>query len=448
MNSAEFHRWAALVIFLAGFASFLFVEKHRHWLALACAVLVVSLGLYTPKQAFLAVNWKIVIIFFTTLAAAEVFMLSGAAAYTAETILHHVKSPCWAILVLCSLTGFLSLFVENVACVLVAAPVALSLAERLKMPPQPILVACALASNLQGCGLLIGDPPSMLMAAEARLSFFQFVWYAGKPSIFWAVQAGAVAGLAHLWFVFRKHRGTVHIEPTARLLGVIPTLSLFGVIAGLAVATQIQGGIGWGAPAACAFFALVSFVWLALKTRGSAAHDEDMEAALFEQELPSLASYVKGLDWKTTLFILAVFVPVSALAEYKWVDSLANAIKAVSFGKPTITFAYLVVASMIISGFVDNIPFLLVMLPAVTTLGNSLGIAGKPMFLYFGLLLGTSVGGNITPIGAQANVAAVGLLRKHGHPMKLKDYMALSLPYTILAVAASCAFTYLIYGPK
>jgi Na+/H+ antiporter NhaD/arsenite permease-like protein len=288
----------------------------------------------------------------------------------------------------------------------------------------------------------------MLMAAEAQFTFFQFVWYAGKPSIFWAVQAGALAGLAHLWFVFRKSHGRVELERTAKLLGLVPTLSLVGLIAGLAVATQVEHGIGWGAPLSCAFFALVSFGWFVARVAGRAAPDEDIDTALDTHTLPSITSYLRGLDWRTTLFVMAVFVPVSALAHYGWVDKLAHMILAVSGGSAVVSFIFLAGTAMIVSGFVDNIPFLLVMLPAVTVLGSGLGIEGKPVFLYFGLLLGTSVGGNITPIGAQANIAAVGLLRKHGHPMSLREYVSLSLPYTIVAVAASCLFTYLVYGPS
>jgi len=443
----DFQRWAALAIFAAGFASFLVFEKYRHWGALAAAALAVALGVFTLAEAMLCVNWPIVVVFFTTLVAAEVFMLSGAAAVAAEAILARFKSPAAAILVLCALTGFLSISIENVACVLIAAPVALSLAKKLGMPPQRILVACALASNLQGCALLVGDPPSMLLAGEARLSFSQFIWLDGKPSIFWAVQAGALVGLAFLWLVFRKHRGAVEIEREARLFGVMPTVYLAGLVLAIAIDTQLERGVGWGAAGGCAFFAALSFTWLAWKTRGRGAPDEDVEEAAIEHKMPSVRSYVRGLDWRTTLFIASVFVPVAALAHHGWIERLSAGILAVSSGNLTAAFVILVATAVLASAFVDNIPFLLVMLPAVTTLAAGSGFAGKPIFLYFGLLLGASVGGNITPIGAQANIAAVGLLRKHGSPVDLKSYLALSLPYTLLAVAVASLFTYLVYGP-
>ncbi len=446
MLAPEFARYAALTIFCVGFASFLFLDRYRYIAALFAAVLVVALGLFSPAEALRSVDWKIVTIFFTTLAAAEVFMLSGAAAMAAEAILTRLKRPVYAILTLCALTGFLSMFVENVACVLIAAPVALSLASRLKMPPQPILVACALASNLQGCGLLVGDPPSMLLAEEARFSFLDFIWVDGRPSIFWAVQAGGLAGLVFLWFVFRKHTGTVEIKRTARLLGILPTVCLFGVVASLAVGTQLENGIGWGAAIGCSVFAVISFLWLAARTRGGAAPDEKIEDALFAHELPNPVAYLKGLDWNTILFITAVFIPVSALAHYGWINDLASVILSVSHGNPLLVFLILVITAMIASAFVDNVPFLLVMLPAVTALGTGCGIEGRPIVLYFGLLLGASVGGNITPIGAQANIAAVGLLRKHGAPITLRSYLSLSLPYTILAVAAAALWTYFFYG--
>ncbi len=437
----EYGRWASLILFLAGFAAFLVLEKHRHWTALIVAAVAVLAGVLTPAEALQAVNWPIVIVFFATLACAEVFMLSGAAAVAAEAILARFRTPVYAILALCAMTGFLSLFIENVACVLVAAPIALSLADRLKIPPQPVLVACALASNLQGCGLLIGDPPSMLLAAEANLSFLDFVIYEGRPSIFWAVQVGALAGLAFLYFVFRKHSGTVHTERSARLISVVPSLCLLALVGSLGIATQVEKGIGALAAASCAFFTLLSYVWLFLKTRGTSSSKYSADGGL-----PSFMSMLKTLDWQTVIFVAAVFVPVAAFARYGWVDAVAALILGVSGKSLVLTFIVIVLTSMLVSAFVDNIPFLLIMLPAVSAMGASLGIPATPIALHFGLLLGVSVGGNITPIGAQANIAAVGLLRKRGSPISFRAYIAISLPYSLIAVAAACLFVYIVYG--
>jgi len=439
-------RWLALGIFVAGFGSFLAFEKHRHFLAPVVAALVVGLGLMGPLDAFLAVDWQIIGIFFATLVAAEIFMLSGAAALSAEAILSKLRRPSWAILALAALTGLLSAFVENVACVLIAAPVALSLARRLKMSPQPILVACALSSNLQGCGLLVGDPPSMLLAQEARFTFFDFIWHAGRPSIFWSVQAGAIAGLAFLYFVFRKYKGEVEVERRVELVGVLPSVCLAGVVAALAVDTQIEGGIGWGALAGTSVFALISFGWYVAETRFHVPPEEEVQRALLRHRLSGAASFFRGLDWKTTIFLICIFVPVTALEKFGWIRELADGIQVVSGGSRLAVFVILVGAAMTASAFVDNVPFLLVMLPAVSQLGTALGVQGQPVFLYFGLLLGASVGGNITPVGAQANIAAVGFLRRQGEPVSLGSYMKLSIPYTLIAIGAACALTYITFG--
>jgi Na+/H+ antiporter NhaD/arsenite permease-like protein len=445
-QGSAFTTWAALFIFAAGFTSFVLLDKHRHLLAVIAAGLVVALGLEGPLEALAFVNWKIIIIFFATLVAAEIFMLSGAAAVTAEAIIAKFRNPAWAVLVLCALTGFLSAFVENVACVLIAAPVALSLAKRLKMPPQPVLIGCALASNLQGCALLVGDPPSMLLAAEAKFTFADFIWYAGRPSIFWSVQVGAVAGLAVLWFAFRKYRGEVHLKPTSVMIGRFPTVCLVGVVASLAVDTQIEGGIGWGAAIGTSIFAVLSFAWYWLTIGRKGGVDESAEEALLDHKLPSTRGLVFGLDWRTTLFLIAIFVPISALDKYGWVSRLGTLIATIAGGNRLIAFSILVTTAVAASAVVDNVPFLLVMLPTVTSLAKGLGIDWNPVFLYFGLLLGASVGGNITPVGAQANITAVGFLRKHGAPVTLKEYLSLSLPYTIAAVAVACFFTYLTFG--
>ncbi len=445
-GNAEFLKWSALVIFACGFASFLFFEKYRHWLAVIAALLVVGLRLSGVREAILSVNWQIIGIFAATLVAAEVFMLSGAAAVAAEAILAKCKRPAWSIIVLCALTGFMSIFIENVACVLIAAPVALSLARKLEMRPQAILVGCALASNLQGCALLVGDPPSMLLAGHAKFTFLDFLWYQGRPSIFFSVQAGAIAGLVFLWFVFRKHRGRVEIERTAKLLGWLPSVSLGGVVAALAVGTQLEKGIGWGAVCGTGVCALVALGWYLVVGRRYAVKGESMEDALLEHKVPGVGEFFKGLDWKTTMFLIAIFVPVAALEKYGWVGGLGGLIGDIAQNSRLAAFVILVTTAVVVSAFVDNVPFLLVMLPAVSTLAEGMGITGQPVFLYFGLLLGASVGGNITPVGAQANITAVGFLRKHGEPIGLREYVKLSLPYTIVAVAVACLFTYLSFG--
>jgi len=206
-------KWSAAVVFTAAYVLFVALPTRRTLVAVASAVLLIPLCVLSPKQALLAINWNVMGIFVGTLVVADVFMESRVPAFLAEFILDRARSTRWAILLICALTSFISAFVENVATVLIVAPVALSLARKIKLNPVKIMIAIAISSNLQGTATLIGDPPSMLLGGYAKMNFMDFFFYHGKPSIFFAVQAGALASLAVLFFVFRHQRGKAPFIP-------------------------------------------------------------------------------------------------------------------------------------------------------------------------------------------------------------------------------------------
>ena len=141
-------------------------------------------------------------IFVGTLVVADIFMESRVPAYIAEIIVDKAKNTAWSILLICALAGFISAFVENVATVLIVAPIALSLAKKLKINPANMMIAIAISSNLQGCATLIGDPPSMLLGGFAKMTFWDFFLYKGRPSIFFAVELGAITSfLCYILFL-------------------------------------------------------------------------------------------------------------------------------------------------------------------------------------------------------------------------------------------------------
>ncbi|MGE4357764.1 MAG: SLC13 family permease, partial [Candidatus Omnitrophota bacterium] len=186
------NREIALLIFLISYLFFVIFPRRRVWTALISALAIIFLRIITLREAFLSINWNVMGIFIGTLLVADVFMESRMPAYIAEKIVNRSKNVGVAILSLCILTGFISAFVENVATVLLVAPVAFSLAKKLKINPTNMMIAIAISSNLQGTATLIGDPPSMLLAGFAKLNFMDFFFQQGKPSIFFAVEIGAI----------------------------------------------------------------------------------------------------------------------------------------------------------------------------------------------------------------------------------------------------------------
>ena len=126
------------------------------------------------------------------------------------------------------------------------------------------------------------------------------------------------------------------------------------------------------------------------------------------------------------------------------IDKLAELLVSLGGGNLFLMYTVIVFASVLISAVVDNIPYVLTMLPVVTGVAQAMGV--EPYVLYFGLLVGATLGGNITPIGASANITGIGILRKEGHEVRAKDFMKISVPFTLTAVLSGYLFIWVFWG--
>jgi Na+/H+ antiporter NhaD/arsenite permease-like protein len=353
-------------------------------------------------------------------------MESRVPAYLAEVIVNRARNTAWSILLICILTGFISAFVENVATVLIVAPIALSLARKLKINPMQMMIAIAVSSNLQGAATLIGDPPSMLLGGFAKMNFGDFFFYQGKPSIFFAVEIGAAASLLILYFIFRKHKEKVQLVRVEKVKSWVPTIILVLLILFLALSSFVDSGFSYVAGALCIIFGVISILWRKIVNKGS------------------IIKGLKGLDWETTLFLMGIFVIVGAVTLTGWIEMLSNFLSGLIGPNVFFGFTLIVFMSVLISAFVDNVPFLAAMLPVAISMSAKLNI--NPSLFLFGLLIGASLGGNITPIGASANIVACSLLKKEGYTVKFKDFMRIGIPFTLSAVVAAYLFVWFIWS--
>jgi len=421
----QFDRYAALVIFIATYCALVFIPRRRMHSAVAGAILLIILGIVSPVEAFSLINWNVMGIFWGTLVVAELFMVSNMPAYLAELVVERTGSAVWAIIAICTLTSFISAFVENVATVLIVAPVALAITGRLKISPVPMIIGLSISSNLQGAATLIGDPPSMLLAGFAKMSFNDFFFYEGKPSIFFAVQLGAIASFATLYLMFRSMRQEIHIEKTQSVHSWTPPLMLAGMIVLLALSSFVDPEFGHMAGIICMVFGVAGFAWYATAWRGN------------------VIKLFTTLDWQTTFFLMGVFVVVGALTRVGWIDDITLLFGKVSGSNVLIAYSLIVWISVAFSAFIDNVPYLLAMLPVAQNLADKLGASES--LLMFGLLIGASLGGNITPVGASANIVGVGILSRQGHHVSLSEFAKIGLPFTVVATAVAYLFVWFVW---
>ncbi|MBN2352756.1 MAG: anion permease [Spirochaetales bacterium] len=424
---ADYQSVVSIVVFIVAYVLFIVLPKYRTFVALGgAAALLASLTL-SPLAAFLAVNWNVMGIFIGTLFVADVFIESRVPAFLAEKIVDRAPSVKWAMLFICALVSFISAFVENVAAVLIVAPIAFALAEKLKINPVKLIIGIAICSNLQGTATLIGDPPSMLLGGYAKMTFMDFFVFHGRPSIFFAVEIGALASFIVLYFFFRRHRQKVKTVPVEKVRSWIPTFLLVGLVVALAVSSFFDTGFSYAAGIISMAAGIFSLVWKLIRREGK------------------FFATLKSLDWDTAGFLAGIFILVGGLTETGWVDKIAAALAQLVGGNVFAGFVLIVACSVLISAFVDNVPYLAAMLPVATVMARDMGVADASVLL-FGLLIGASLGGNITPIGASANVVATGMLKKRGYVVRFPEFVGMGLPFTLAAVTAGAAFVWLVWG--
>ena len=441
-----------LLVFLLCYAAFATFPSRRPHVALAGAAALILAGCVGAeaaggwgarvveglRDAFVGgcgeeplVNWNVMGLFVGMLVLAELFLRSRAPEYIAESMLSRFSSARAAMVALCGLSGLISIAVENVAVVLLLAPIALSVAERLRIRPAPLLIGLAICSNVQGTATMIGDPPSMILAGAMKMGFCDFFVYHGRAGIFFAVQAGAIASLGVLWWIFRGYRGAFRIDSRTEVLSWVPSAMLAALIVGLSLSSLVDPEFRWFAGTLTMAFGLAGVAWNAWRARW----------------VPTRL-LLKELDWGTAAFLVGVFVLVGALSSSGWLERLATALTGFAGGSLALAFVVFVLLAVVISGFVDNVPFLLAMIPVARDVAANLpaGAGNHPVeVLLFGLLAGACMGGNITPIGASANVTALGILHRRGDTASFGDFMRISVPFTIVAVAASALFIWVVW---
>ncbi len=420
--------WISLAVFVGCYLLFVLLPQRRSWVACGGGLLLVLTGVLDWRVALIEkVSWNVMGLFFGTLILAELFLLSRVPAVFAEWLVDRAKSTRMAMLALCALSGGISIFVENVAVVLLVAPVALSLADKLKMNPVPLLIGIAVCSNLEGTATMIGDPPSMILAGHMKMGFWDFFVYQGRLGIFFAVQLGMIAALGVLAWVYRGQAEKPSRLPQEKARSWAPAALLGVLILGLSFASVVDPDFSWFAGVFTLSLSAVAVVWFGEVAKWGSTR------ALF-----------KSLDWDTTLFLIGVFVVVGGLSDSGWMDRLSAVLASSVGGRTPVAFAAITLFAVVLSGFVDNVPFLLVMIPVVQKVAEQIG-APVPL-LMFGLLIGACLGGNITPTGASANVVTLGILKKRGYTVSFRTFMGIGIPVTAAAVLSACALVWLVWG--
>lgn len=326
-------------------------------------------------------------------------------------------------------SGVISAFVDNVATVLMVAPIALEICKKLKTNPVPFIIAIAVSSNLQGAATLIGDTTAIMLGSALDMSFLEFFWYQGKPSIFFAVELGAVLSALILIFLFRKEKNPIPKTTTrTQVTNLLPSFLLLATLLLLIVASFIPNKPDITNGLICCALLVVGLICSVVKTK----------------KFSSVIGPLKEIDFTTIGILIGLFLMIGGISAQGVITAAADLLAKSGGGNIFLLYTIIVWASVVLSAFIDNIPYVATMIPVIGSLAAALNIDSTP--LYFGLLSGATLGGNCTPIGASANITGIGILRKAGYEVKNKDFFRIGIPFTLAAIVPAYVYIWLVYG--
>ena len=375
------------------------------------------------------INWNVILIYLGSMTIAALFLYSNVPARIADSIINSSKNTGFAIVLILAMTGIISIFVENVATVLVMAPIALALCKKLKMNPTYFMIGLAVMSNLEGTATLVGDPPSMIFAAYAGYNFNDFFVHAGKLSIFFIIQAGLLVGCVYFYCFFAKiGKEKIQVEKT-NVISWVPFIILLAMIFGLATVSFIPVELPYLSGLLVLALGIISLLWFHFSQK---------------KTMKDVWELVKGLDWETIFFLLGIFVVVGAIQEIGLLEDFALLLAKMCGGSELLAYIVILAVSVIISGFVDNVPYIIDMLPVAGSMAVTMGIDKE--LLMFALLIGSCLGGNLTPFGASANVVSMGIVKKEGYPMKFSGWLKVAVPFTVLTTGVAALVLWLLWA--
>ncbi len=314
------------------------------------------------------------------------------------------------------LSGFLAMFIDSITVLLFMAAVIIDLARLLKFDPVPMIIAVIFAANTGGAATMSGDPPNIIIGTALGYTFTDFLINTGP--IAWV---GMLLTVGYFYLVFRKTLTSSQNEAdtplnqypepgeaikNSRLFRINTAIFIFIIIL---IVTHAETGLSLALIAVIA-----AFLTLLASTR-MALH------------------LIKGVDWRTLLFFIGLFIVIGGLEETGVLKILADYIGDVSGGNLVVVIPIILWVSAFASAIVDNIPFAATMVPVIRNLSQTYGLSLPT--LAWTLALGTDIGGNATPIGASANVVGTAIAEREGYPISWGRFLKYALPAMIMVIA-------------
>jgi len=410
----------AVAIFAVTYAIALSRRVKIGYVSVAAAVVLLLTGILVPRQVFLeAIRWDVLGIYWGFMMIAIAFTESRVPRLLAWQLLRVAHTETQVLLSLAVMTAMLSAWMENVGVVLMMAPIAIEISRRVEASMVRYIVVIAISSNVVTTVTMVADPPPIILALETGMKFTDFYWFLGRPGLGTITVCGVIAALFTLYAQFYHLNRRLTLPVEAEKISVTYGASILLVLSVAALAFGHQYGLSPGIVGGGAGLAAL---WIS----------RHRVREIFIE-----------FDWNSFVFIVGIFVVVYALRTTGVLSQFASLLHNQGVETPSAALAWLVWTSVLVSSFMDNVPYTLAMIPVCQELARL--IDGSAWPLLYGMLIGTGSGGNITPVGAAANIFAIGILEKQGYRVPLGTYMKVSIPFTVAAVATGHLLLWLLW---
>lgn len=421
----------AILVFVVAYALIASDRVNKTFVALAGAAIVVTLPIIHSDDVFYSretgIDWDVIFLLLGMMIIVSVLRQTGVFEYVAIWSAKRARgSPLRVMILLVLVTAIASALLDNVTTVLLVAPVTLLVCDRLAITASPFLMAEVFASNVGGAATLVGDPPNIIIASRAGLTFNDFLVH--LTPIVVIVVAVLIALLPRLF------PGAFTVDPE-RVADVMSLEEREAIRDPRLLVTC-------GVVLLAVFTAFVAHAPL---------HMEPSVVALLGAGILIVASrlkpadYLSGVEWDTLLFFAGLFVMVGALVKTGVVKQLAHLAISATGGNTLLATMVILITSVIVSGIVDNVPYAATMAPVVAGLVPALGDHANPTVLWWSLALGTDFGGNLTAIGASANIVLLGIARRADSPISFWEFTRKGVVVTAVSVALSALYLWLRY---
>ncbi|TDO58809.1 Na+/H+ antiporter NhaD/arsenite permease-like protein [Kribbella sp. VKM Ac-2571] len=421
----------AVAVFVVAYVLIATEWTHKLLAALGGAAVLLAVGVTDSEHAFYShdtgIDWDVIFLLLGMMIIVGILRRTGVFEYVAIWAAKRAKgSPLRVMILLTLITAVASAFLDNVTTVLLIAPVTLLVCDRLGINPVPFLIAEVMASNIGGAATLIGDPPNIIIASRSGLTFNDFLLHMTPLVVLELIVFTLVLP--------RLFKGSFDVDPD-RVENVLRLNEREAI-------QDTRLLIKCGSVLLLVFTGFIGH---------SLFHVDPSVVALLGAGLLVLISgvptkdYMASVEWQTLLFFAGLFVMVGALVKTGVIGSLADQVGKATNGKPLLAVMLILFVSAVLSGIVDNIPYVATMSPVVLELTKNMHDPTHANALWWALAAGADFGGNATAVGASANVVAIGIALRAGNPITFWEFTRKGVVMTAITIAVAAPYLWLRY---